>query len=188
MSLDLASNINKDKIASVGFGFQFMAPLGETGLNVNWQMILGGDTDGNLYFRAAAPTLLYKKRWYWEYTPDSTSTTPGRDRIGAFLVAAIFPIICPTGITYDIPKFSEKMGMGIYLNPLLADYWNDRNKVASFTVESGLKFYFPEKYGGMYLNLGMAHIKNQYRYENSDYRNGWIFSFTIGIGGDISGE
>lgn len=185
LSLELAGNVNKESIASFGFGFQFMAPLSETGLHINWQMILGGDTESNLYFRGSAATLLYKKRWYWEYTPDSTSTTPGRDRIGAFIFAAIFPIICPTGITYDIPSFSKKFSMGVYANPLLADYWNDRNKVASFTLEGGLKFYFPEKLSGIYVNLGMARVKNQYRYENAAYRDGWMISFTIGIGGDL---
>jgi hypothetical protein len=185
LSLDLAGNINKENIASFGFGFQFMAPIGETNFHINWQMILGGDTESNLYFRGSAATLLYKKDWYWEYSPDSTSTTPGRERIGAFIIAAIFPIICPTGITYDIPPFSDKFSMGIYANPLLADYWNDRFKVASFTVEGGFKFYFPEKNGGFYLNLGIANVKNQYRYENSGYRNGWMISVTTGIGGNL---
>lgn len=180
VSMGFGGNVDMSKIATFGYDMHIQAPIRKSNWHLNWQWSLGGSSDGDLYLRAHAMTLLYKNQDYWQYVPDDDHQFG--DRFWNFMFSAIFPLICPNGITRIMPPLHDRLQVAFYFNPLLADYWYDRNKIRSWTLEGGVKFFLNKtKPGTLYFNLGGARIHNTERYFNADYRNGWFVSFSLGM-------
>lgn len=180
LSMGLSGNADMNKIVSFGYGMHLQAPIKKSDWHLNWEMSLGGSTDGDLYLRANALTLLYKSRDYWQYTPDENHEFG--DRFFNFIFSAILPLVCPNGITRIMPPVFPKLKVGFYFNPFLADYWYNRNKIRSWTYEGGVKLWLNKtEPGTFYFNLGGARIHNTESYIDSDYRDGWFVTFSLGI-------
>lgn len=176
----LDGNVDMAKVSTIGYGMQLQLPIKQSDWHLNWQMSLGGSLEGDLYLRANALTLLYKSSDYWEYTPDEDHQFG--DRFFNFLFSAILPLLCPNGITRIMPPIHDKLKVGFYFNPFIADYWYSRNKIRSWTYEGGVKLFFNKKNPGTgYFTLGGARIHNTESYLDSDYRNGWFVTFSLGI-------
>lgn len=142
----------------------------------NWDFAMGANANNDLYGRANITILAYGSRNYWQNISHNTNS------VGEAIGVLLGPLLCPVGLTnYFYTTNNKDLRIGLYLNPLILDYWDMNDPIRSWSIHGGIKaLYHWRKNANFYIKFGGINLYNTFHYQNSGRYDGLLLNFSFG--------